>query len=584
MDADEFELKGDISLSNPFAARNRAQLLEKQRKEQEIIAKKLALAREAERQAAAERKEQARLAREDALLKRRALENQRFEEARKREEAEKERRAEEERLYAQRLEEQKLKAQQLALQKQKQAEQQALEDEQRRLEELRLEKEQIKQSQLERRMQQIKEAEEHAEKLAAFTEATKVLEDQLIQARMLGLIDEKKCTNWKRILWNQDAVAERQHIAYQLKDMLRVHVQRERMEKEAREAERLKELREQELAREQERQTQLNEQQRQQEARQKIDKFQQDVSTAQDLYAKPYNPNDITTLLLDPDTEDEGCLQLERYFCEVLGIEGETTFRRYLDTSFPSFSVDTVVPSLARILRRRPAQVNALSCLGMLSFSGHKNTYRAVRELNAIPDTVDEWTGHMAACRIVAEYRGWYASHEGSGAQTPFRSSAERMAVNVPEEMSQILQVQVRAGIQKCNEILSLHPVGPDFGRDLDIVTSKLLGILMMAPMHKRKLEQAQAEQELEKERRLAELTKESALSDLQKAQVAAQQKIEALRIVLRNSREEARVNHHDIAANEETLARLEPEVSKLQKLDEDLSKLEVLMKAYEAK
>lgn len=69
----------------------------------------------------------------------------------------------------------------------------------------------------------------------------------------------------------------------------------------------------------------------------------------------------------------------------MLSLGGAFELREKLQTVSQTWDTAVIVESLAGLLRQQPANIVALTCIGLLAFCGDPLTFRHVKEQNVIP-------------------------------------------------------------------------------------------------------------------------------------------------------------------------------------------------------
>jgi hypothetical protein len=127
----------------------------------------------------------------------------------------------------------------------------------------------------------------------------------------------------------------------------------------------------------------------------------------------------------DPDTTHAAIDCLHRHLAEVLA-SGDTHLLTVLDKDEDGWNYATCVRELARVATAEPANITAITCLGLIAFSGNPSFYRQVKELNVIPLDYEVWSGWVLGIRIWMDFCLWNHKSFVGGHQLQFRLNCEK--------------------------------------------------------------------------------------------------------------------------------------------------------------
>ena len=392
-------------LDNPFTNATRAEREAKERAKRRAEQEKIERAREEEAARVAAKREEARLAKEAMLAERtkqKAVEMQAELERQEREkarlEAEQQRREEAERRAAE-------KAAADATRRAEEEQQRRAEEERRRRESQQRELEEKRRAAEERRLADLREEERRAEERAQAIREVKAIHVLVAQANQMK----------KRLrlsvptdpeLYNMTS-AERLRLTDRIEDDIR------RPETPPPEIQALQ----QQAAvqhREPEREPELDRASRpinrvvlERETSNIAGRSQYRSVEARNLSKQAEEDMAGVEALLASDDPSAGLAKLQEFVARKVAYEGLQGFAQQLDDGFSSFDIKKCVELAGASLSDRPGNLPALISLGLIGFSGSSEMDDFVKDVRAIPTTVDLWLGHVFASRLFFEYALW---------------------------------------------------------------------------------------------------------------------------------------------------------------------------------
>lgn len=123
--------------------------------------------------------------------------------------------------------------------------------------------------------------------------------------------------------------------------------------------------------------------------------------------------DDVPRALKRPASRDVAVLALQKHVVAIVCNAGMEGLAEFAATGFGEMPLESMLRDIATIYLESPANVPALLILGLLGFCGHAGSYKTVRLLNVIPDNPNEWIGWLLGCRLFFEYSEWYTMKSG---------------------------------------------------------------------------------------------------------------------------------------------------------------------------